>query len=509
MPDLTIISDPNMLNTLTAGNQLTTTVATAAPKAALALVAEQSTDQQSNQTFNSILANMTLEGANAEDNSDNSELTAVAAPLPGILTMPTDQWNAARSANSELVLTTQARDRQVNNTQLQVATSDETTTHNEYESAESKLIESGAESELVGLLTFDTYTDNDIATISTATASSEPANFAEISKILPPGPTDAATDTVPYAESEQSTEQSAQLVHLAQLVQPITNNQPQIVASNNVTNTTFESAGLPTFDTHTSSSNSNNNSTFAAGYRFDNLNQVAAMSQDAKQNPGNALPITHAVDASTITTEQFNESNGISNMAMGTEILTAGNNGTAIAPTHPSVSPAGMAISDMPPIEAADEAINQPQMLATEFGQPDWPEEFGHRITWLATQRVQAAELRLHPAHLGPIEISLQLSNDQQLSAQFIAHNAVVREVIEANLPRLREMMAENGIMLADTAVSADTPQQQTEQHMENGQQSGTSHTSRSPRFLHDAAQHAHLPATTIMHRSGMIDTFA
>lgn len=484
MADLTIISDPNMLNTLTTGNQLTTTVATAAPEAALALVAEQSADQQSNQTFNSILANMTLEGANAEDNSDNSELTAVAAPLPAILTMPTDQWNAARSANSELVLTTQARDKQINNAQLQAVISDTVATDNESESA--------------GLLTFDTYTSNQ----TTITA---PANFAETGKILPPGSTDAATDTVPYAESEQS----AQLAHLAQLVQPITNNQPQIVTSDNVANTTFESAGLPTFDTHTSSSNSNNNSTFAAGYRFDNLNQVAAMSQDAKQNPGNALPITHAVDVSTITAEQLNESSGMSNIAMGTEFFTAGNNGTPAASTHPSVPPAGMAISDMPSIEAADEAINQPQTLATEFGQPDWPEEFSHRITWLATQRVQAAELKLHPAHLGPIEISLQLSNDQQLSAQFITHNAAVREVIEANLPRLREMMAENGIMLADTAVSADTPQQQTEQHMENGQQSGTSHTSRSPRFLHDAAQHAHLPATTIMHRAGMIDTFA
>lgn len=495
MADLTIISDPNMLNTLTAGNQLTTTVATAAPGAALALVAEQSADQQSNQTFNSILANMTLEGANAEDNSDNSELIAVTAPLPGILTMPTDQWNAARSANSKSILTTQAHDRQVNNTQLQIVISDVVATDNESESA--------------GLLTFDTYTSSYTATVSTVTASSAPANFAETGKILPPDSTDAATDTAPYTKFEQSTEQSAQLAHFAQLVQPTTNNQPQIVTSNNVANTTFGSAGLPTFDTHTSSSNSNSNSTLAAGYHFNHLNQAAAVSQDAKQNPGNALPITHAVDASTIAAEQFNENSGMSNIAMGTKTLTAGNNGTPTAPMHPSVSSAGMAISDIPSIEAADEAINQSQMLATEFGQPDWPEEFGYRITWLATQRVQAAELRLHPAHLGPIEISLQLSNDQQLSAQFVAHNAAVREVIEANLPRLREMMAENGIMLADTAVSADTPQQQTEQHMENGQQSGTSHTSRSHRFLHDTAQHAHLPVTTITHRSGMIDTFA
>src|SRR5690606_17986949 len=87
--------------------------------------------------------------------------------------------------------------------------------------------------------------------------------------------------------------------------------------------------------------------------------------------------------------------------------------------------------------------------IATEFGQPNWHEEFGQKITWLTTQRIQTAELKLHPAHLGPIEISLQLSNDQQLTAQFVSHHAAIRDVIEANLPRLREIMAENGITLA------------------------------------------------------------
>ncbi|KXK39256.1 hypothetical protein, partial [Nitrosomonas europaea] len=63
---------------------------------------------------------------------------------------------------------------------------------------------------------------------------------------------------------------------------------------------------------------------------------------------------------------------------------------------------------------AADTTANDAPAIAAEFGQPDWPEEFGRKITWLATQRMQAAELKLHPAHLGPIEISLQLSDDQR-----------------------------------------------------------------------------------------------
>lgn len=92
-----------------------------------------------------------------------------------------------------------------------------------------------------------------------------------------------------------------------------------------------------------------------------------------------------------------------------------------------------------------------------------WPDEFSQKITWLATQRLQTAELKLHPAHLGPIEVLLKITNEQgiqQLTAQFTAQNPLVRETIEANLPRLRETMAESGITLTDTSVGADTSHQ-------------------------------------------------
>lgn len=153
---------------------------------------------------------------------------------------------------------------------------------------------------------------------------------------------------------------------------------------------------------------------------------------------------------------------------------------------------------------AADTTTKDAPAIAAEFGQPDWPEEFGRKITWLATQRMQAAELKLHPAHLGPIEISLQLSGDQQLTAQFVSHHPAVREAIEANLPRLREIMAENGITLADTSVSADTPGQQAE----NGQGSPFRRPAASAHSLYDPTG-PQTPALQVTRRSNLIDTFA
>lgn len=150
-------------------------------------------------------------------------------------------------------------------------------------------------------------------------------------------------------------------------------------------------------------------------------------------------------------------------------------------------------------------ANNMPAVTA-EFGHPDWPAEFGQKITWLATQRIQAAELKLHPAHLGPIEISLQLSDNQQLTAQFFSHHAAVRDVIEANLPRLREIMLENGITLTDASVSADTAQQQAESGREN-----SSHTPGNRYFPHTSSDldHVHTTTSLLTRHTGIIDTFA
>ncbi len=100
--------------------------------------------------------------------------------------------------------------------------------------------------------------------------------------------------------------------------------------------------------------------------------------------------------------------------------------------------------------------------LDAQMGQPQWGDEFAQKIVWLTHQQNQIAELRLNPAHLGPVEILLNLAGDNgQASAQFVSPHLAVREAIEAALPRLREMMAESGIQLGDVMVGAESFQRQ------------------------------------------------
>ena len=42
-------------------------------------------------------------------------------------------------------------------------------------------------------------------------------------------------------------------------------------------------------------------------------------------------------------------------------------------------------------------------------GPGPWQDAVAHRVTWMVEQQVSRAELRLHPAHLGPIEVSVSV----------------------------------------------------------------------------------------------------
>lgn len=147
--------------------------------------------------------------------------------------------------------------------------------------------------------------------------------------------------------------------------------------------------------------------------------------------------------------------------------------------------------------------------IDTRVGAPGWNGELAQKVVWMATQQQQVAELRLNPPHLGPVEVSLTVGNDQgaqQASIQFAAPHLATREAIESALPRLREMMADSGIALGNVTVSADSFQQQAEAGRQDRpalkQPAGIGMT---------ATGLAGRSAVTFMpgERNGLVDTFA
>lgn len=108
--------------------------------------------------------------------------------------------------------------------------------------------------------------------------------------------------------------------------------------------------------------------------------------------------------------------------------------------------------------------------VAPRVGSAEWGGAVGEKVVWMASQNHQVAELHLNPPNLGPLEVRLTISNDQA-SALFVSHHSAVREAIETALPRLREMLADNGIMLGNVTVGSESFSQQQAFDHRNGKE--------------------------------------
>ena len=104
------------------------------------------------------------------------------------------------------------------------------------------------------------------------------------------------------------------------------------------------------------------------------------------------------------------------------------------------------------PIAAATGA-SLPSSIGTPVSHPAWPSQLGQQLVQLIQRGgEQHVQMKLHPAELGPLSISLKMT-EHGAQAQFLSAHAQVRQVIEQAIPQLREALAEQGISLSDTSV--------------------------------------------------------
>lgn len=176
--------------------------------------------------------------------------------------------------------------------------------------------------------------------------------------------------------------------------------------------------------------------------------------------------------------------------------------GAASAPSMvaPVVAPPAPAVMGAHPADRAA-AMN----IAVPVASPSWGDALGNKMVWMSSQGSQVAELRLDPPHLGPLEVRLTVANDQA-SAVFVSHHAAVREAIEAAMPRLREMLAESGIMLGNAMVGAESFAQQ--QSMAQGSNGGGSRDAMPGEGEELEALSLDVPSATAASGKGMVDTF-
>ncbi|MFT0474739.1 flagellar hook-length control protein FliK [Pseudomonas antarctica] len=98
----------------------------------------------------------------------------------------------------------------------------------------------------------------------------------------------------------------------------------------------------------------------------------------------------------------------------------------------------------LPPVANAPLAMHQ----------GGWTEEVVNRVMYLSSANLKSAEIQLQPAELGRLDIKVNMTADQQAQVTFMSGHAVVREALESQSGRLREMFAQQGMGQVDVNVS-------------------------------------------------------
>lgn len=148
--------------------------------------------------------------------------------------------------------------------------------------------------------------------------------------------------------------------------------------------------------------------------------------------------------------------------------------------------------------------------VAAPLQSPQWPSDFSRQFVMLsqnAGNQPQTAELRLDPPELGPIRITINIS-DNVAHAAFVSAHASVRNAIENALPQLQQQLAQAGISLGQANVS-DQGQQQPA--FEQSSQSAGKHAGRATSGalttgLESAVAQA--SARAIQNPNSLVDTF-
>ncbi|WP_068976694.1 flagellar hook-length control protein FliK [Aeromonas sp. EERV15] len=93
------------------------------------------------------------------------------------------------------------------------------------------------------------------------------------------------------------------------------------------------------------------------------------------------------------------------------------------------------------------------------------PAELHQKVNVMLAEKLQQAEIQLDPLGLGKMKIQIQIGADSQANVHFVVQHGQTREMLEQSMPRLREMLAGQGIQLGQTQV-----QQQSQQQQQQGQ---------------------------------------
>ncbi|MFM1687372.1 flagellar hook-length control protein FliK [Aeromonas salmonicida] len=165
------------------------------------------------------------------------------------------------------------------------------------------------------------------------------------------------------------------------------------------------------------------------------------------------------------------------NSALGTESTTQDNNHSQ--QVQQNSQPQAVNNDSKPTTDIS--ARRDPQHLAhLKLASPETPVQLHQKVNLMLTDKLQQAEIQLDPLGLGKMKIQIQMGSDNQANVHFVVQHGQTREMLEQAMPRLRDMLAGQGIQLGQTLVQQQPQQQSQGQSAFSGQGQSGQHGSGS-----------------------------
>ncbi|MDR0279012.1 MAG: flagellar hook-length control protein FliK [Paucimonas sp.] len=93
------------------------------------------------------------------------------------------------------------------------------------------------------------------------------------------------------------------------------------------------------------------------------------------------------------------------------------------------------------------------------MNQSGWSEGLVNRVMYLSSQNLKSADIQLEPKELGRLDIRVNMGADAT-QVTFTSGHAGVRESLESQVPRLRELFSQQGLAQPDVNVADQSRQQ-------------------------------------------------
>ncbi|PSJ46262.1 hypothetical protein C7H85_06355 [Zobellella endophytica] len=142
-------------------------------------------------------------------------------------------------------------------------------------------------------------------------------------------------------------------------------------------------------------------------------------------------------------------------------------------PAASAVAPSRDGVQGAPP--QPERPVMLERALTLQGGPEHGARQLAQQVQVMVSQNLQEADIRLNPSELGGVRIQLKMEQGE-VNIQFLASQPQARELLDQALPRLRDMLVQQGITLGQGQVGGFTGQQGAPQQGAAQQQGSPGH---------------------------------